>query len=92
MQTGTQLRLGMNPGLESQEPAYDLFEKSWHLRNFRGCGHSAICGAVAIPVTLSKFPLRLSSDAGALIQRQGVTFKSCLIAPRLARISQILAR
>jgi len=76
MHTGTQLHLGMNPWLDSQEPAYDLFEKSWHLRipglwplcNLRGRCH---------PGNALKFPLQLSSEAGALIQRQGSTFKPC---------------
>jgi hypothetical protein len=74
MQTGTQLHLGMNPWVESQEPAYDLFEKSWHL---------CISGVVATLQFAGPLPsrqrsqisLRLSSDAGALFQRQGVTFK-----------------
>ena len=61
-----------------KNPGTFAFPGLWPLCNLRGRCH---------PVNALKFSLQLSSEAGALIQRQGLTFKSCLIAPRLARLS-----
>jgi hypothetical protein len=60
------------------------FPGLWPLCNF--------CGAVAIPATLSKFPLQLSSEAGALFQRKGSTLNLVPFAPRWAPLYPVPAR
>jgi len=57
-----------------KNPGTFAFPGLWPLCNLRGRCH---------PVNALKFSLQLSSEAGALIQRQGSTFKSCLVCAAL---------
>src|SRR6185437_13857672 len=87
--TGTQLRLGMKPRLEFQEPAYDLFEKSLHLRISGVVATLQFAGPLPSRVTLSNFhSSSLQRPAPSFnVRAQRLNLVSC--APRWARFVPI---